>query len=97
MPTDPNEIEIPTSALVEDGDESVVFVQPDPGRPSYELRHVAILRHTSDVAFVRAAAPRAGEGDLAKAVAIGERVVVSGALELRAALKELRAAARDRE
>ena len=92
LPPDPGEVEIPTSALVEDGEESVVFVQPDPGEPRYELRRVQIVRHTSDVAFVRADGGPAGKSGT---VGLGERVVSSGALEMRAALKELRASARE--
>ena len=94
LPEDPREVEIPTSALIEDGDESVVFVQPDPNEPSYELRHVTIVRHTSEVAYVRTTSARGGE-DRSKAIGLGEQVVSSGALELRASLKELRAAARE--
>ncbi|WP_435005647.1 efflux RND transporter periplasmic adaptor subunit [Tundrisphaera lichenicola] len=95
LPDDPGEVEIPTTALIEDGDESVVFVQPDPRETSYELRHVKIVRHTSQVAYVRS--PVAGPGGEARSGAIvrGELVVSSGALELRASLKELQAAGRD--
>ncbi|WP_165251246.1 efflux RND transporter periplasmic adaptor subunit [Paludisphaera soli] len=89
LPPTPGEVEIPTSALVEDGDESVVLVQPDPARPCYELRRVAIARHTSEVAFIRPAAGRPSS------VALGERVVSSGALELRAALRDLQASAKN--
>lgn len=90
LPPDPSEVEIPTSALVEDGEESVVFVQPDAAATSYELRPVVIIRHTSDVAFVRATREGAKPS-----VDVGDRVVASGALELRASLRELRAAVRD--
>ena len=46
-------MEIPTAALVEDGQESVVFVQPDPARPVYTLRRVAVARRYHDKVYVR--------------------------------------------
>lgn len=89
LPPDPGEVEVPTSALVEDGDECVVFVQPDPAQPVYSLRHVTIVRHTSTRAFVR------GSGAKGPTLKAGDPVVSSGALELRAALRDLQAAERE--
>jgi cobalt-zinc-cadmium efflux system membrane fusion protein len=109
LPPDPGEVEIPTSAVVEDGEESVVFVQPDPQQPRYALRRVSIIRHSQEVAYVRSVPglqgtrDAAGRGDRAsepKAIEPGrlqpgEHVVTSGALLLRAALKDLTAASRE--
>lgn len=92
LPPVPGELEIPTSALIEDGDESVIFVQPDPSQAEYSLRSVSIIRHSRDVASVRGR-PEAG-GERSEILQTGDRVVSSGALLLRAALKDLKAAAR---
>jgi membrane fusion protein, heavy metal efflux system len=80
LPPAPDEVVVPTAALLEDGRESVVFVQPDLKEPCFVLRHVKVLRRYHDVVYLQ---------DTLKP---GERVVVAGALELRAALEELQAA-----
>src|SRR5439155_9814415 len=36
VPATGYEVEVPTTALVEDGRESIVFVQPDPNQPRFE-------------------------------------------------------------
>ena len=48
LPASPNEVVVPTTALVEDGAESVIFVQPNPNEPVYEMRHVKVLRRGKD-------------------------------------------------
>jgi cobalt-zinc-cadmium efflux system membrane fusion protein len=85
LPPAADEVEIPTTALVEDGRESVVFVQPDPGKPVYAARRVAVVRRTRDLVYLRGP-----DG----AVCPGERVVRVGALELKEALEELQAGAK---
>jgi cobalt-zinc-cadmium efflux system membrane fusion protein len=123
LPALPNEVVVPTAALVEDGAESVIFVQPDPKEPVYQMRHVQVLRRGKDrdghdVVHLRwawpelltflSACPR--EGNPVTIVLGGffqgsqnnkynplrqyvkpeeERVVISGAILLRAALNDL--------
>jgi cobalt-zinc-cadmium efflux system membrane fusion protein len=63
LPAAPDEVVIPTSALLEDGRESLVFVQDDPGTLDqaqlrkdytyYTLRRVAVVRRSYDVVYVR--------------------------------------------
>jgi cobalt-zinc-cadmium efflux system membrane fusion protein len=48
LPALPNEVVVPTAALVEDGVESVIFVQPNPKEPVYQMRHVQVLRRGKD-------------------------------------------------
>jgi cobalt-zinc-cadmium efflux system membrane fusion protein len=97
LPPDPNELEIPIAALVEDGEESVVLVQPDAEEPIYVLRRVLVTRRLGKTACVRGGSFRSlGEGPSAvrsPPLQLGDRVVVSGAVELRAALAGLQDAA----
>jgi cobalt-zinc-cadmium efflux system membrane fusion protein len=80
LPAPPDEVEVPAAALVEDGRESIVFVQPDPSKPVYERRKVTVARRYHDVAYLSA---RAGS------VRPGDKVVSGGAVLLKDALAEL--------
>jgi cobalt-zinc-cadmium efflux system membrane fusion protein len=79
------EVVIPAAALVEDGKQTIVFVQPDPKELRYEPRRVQVVRRGQDVAHVRA---RPGAGF--DALRPGERVLTSGVVELQALLADLR-------
>ena len=46
LPPRPDELELPAEAVVEDGRESVVFVQPDPAVSSFVRHAVKVLRRT---------------------------------------------------
>lgn len=91
-PSPPGEIEIPTTALLEDGVESVVLVQEDPARPAYTLRHVVVTVRYQDIVHVRARGAGADKEHQIVGLIPGDQVVVSGSVELRAALEELRGA-----
>jgi cobalt-zinc-cadmium efflux system membrane fusion protein len=90
-PPPTGEVEVPTTALLEDGVDSVVLVQERPDRPAYTLRHVAVTARYQDVVHLRAGGTPQGEkGDKKLApLAPGDRVVVAGAVELKAALEDL--------
>src|SRR5262249_26413841 len=49
LPPEPNEVVIPMMALVEDGRQSVVFVQPDPTKPYYTQERVHVARREREV------------------------------------------------
>lgn len=86
MPPEPDLVEIPTRALIEDGNESVVLVQQDPKQDRFYRRRVAVVRRFADVVHVRSKLTpeerRLGMEELHE----GELVVSAGALELKAAL-----------
>jgi cobalt-zinc-cadmium efflux system membrane fusion protein len=86
LPPAGDAVSIPIGALVEDGKESIVFVQPDPKENRFVMRHVSVTRRGLDEAEVRAGVLREGE-----------RVVRSGSLELKAALEDLQAAAKEKK
>jgi cobalt-zinc-cadmium efflux system membrane fusion protein len=75
----PTELVLPASALVEVGRETIVFIQPDPMKPVYVQRRVVVVRRGHDTAHVRFPWKP------------GERVVTVGALDLKAALDDLKA------
>jgi cobalt-zinc-cadmium efflux system membrane fusion protein len=87
----PNEVVIPTMALVEDGRESVIFVQPDPGKPHYRQIRVDVARREREVVFLRA---RSGEPTPLRP---GQTwVASSGSVELKAALEDRQSRARQK-
>jgi cobalt-zinc-cadmium efflux system membrane fusion protein len=89
LPAALDELEIPTACLIEDGDESVVFVQTDKEKRRYQLRHVKITRRGHDVVHVRQEIPFVVEDKTVRGLKAGESVVAAGALEMRAALQDL--------
>jgi cobalt-zinc-cadmium efflux system membrane fusion protein len=89
----PEVVEVPLTALAEDGRQSFVFVQPDPSQPRYTMRRVKVTHRFEDTAFVRSRLTPA-ETKLSpglhplEPLKPGERFITSGVLELRAALED---------
>jgi cobalt-zinc-cadmium efflux system membrane fusion protein len=94
LPPLPDRVALPTTALVEDGRTSIVFVQPDAAQPVYVQRRVVVVRRGQDQVYVRSKLTAAEEGQGLTAVRPGERVVTAGAVELKAALEDKQAAAK---
>jgi cobalt-zinc-cadmium efflux system membrane fusion protein len=88
LPSEEDVVEIPTRALVEDGDESVVFVQEEADEHRFTLRRVAVVRRHFDRVYVRSRLEPEQRRDGLEELHDGERVVAVGALELKAALQE---------
>ena len=92
-------VEIPTDALVDDGLQSLVFIQPDAATHRFTMRRVQVTHRFERTVFVRATpipkdeqltAREAEEGLLPKeALRPGERVLLSGSLELKAVVLDL--------
>jgi cobalt-zinc-cadmium efflux system membrane fusion protein len=89
-------VEVPIGAVVEDGSDSIVFVQADPTKPVYTMRRVQVTNRFDRTAYVRSVplAPddrRASDADVQSPLPIeplreGELVLTTGALELKTAL-----------
>ncbi len=89
-------VEVPISAVVEDGRDSVVFVQADPAKPIYTMRRVQVVKRFDRTAYVRSipvtkeeeAGPEEKQGQLLPKEPLreGDRVITSGVLELKTAL-----------
>jgi cobalt-zinc-cadmium efflux system membrane fusion protein len=99
IPPPPDVVEIPTDALLEDGKQSLVFVQPNAGVHRFTMRRVQVTHRFEHTVFVRdipfpkeerLTAQEAEEGLLPKEpLRPGDRVLLSGAVELKAALLDL--------
>jgi cobalt-zinc-cadmium efflux system membrane fusion protein len=85
LPRAADEIEVPATALVEDGRESVVFIQPDPEKLRFSRRQVKVLRRFHDVVYL-SGKPAEGKGE---PIRLGDRVVIGGAVFLNDALADL--------
>jgi cobalt-zinc-cadmium efflux system membrane fusion protein len=82
LPPASNEVIIPMTALVEDGRDSIVFIQPDLAKPYYQQARVTVSRREHEVVFLRKA----------DSLQPGKTwVVSSGSVELKAALEDLQA------
>jgi cobalt-zinc-cadmium efflux system membrane fusion protein len=92
-------VEVPEDAVVEDGRQSVVFVQPDPARREFAMRRVEVTHRFDRTMFVRSTqgpkeaqltAEEADEGLLPKEpLRPGERILVAGAMELKRVVMDL--------
>jgi cobalt-zinc-cadmium efflux system membrane fusion protein len=91
-----DQVEIPATAVVDDGSQSYVFVQQDPKRTEFTLRAVPVTRRYEKVVYVRGKLTPAEQKQTAnsepalKPLAPGERVVAAGAVELKGAFDDLR-------
>ncbi|SRR5579875_361574 len=94
LPAPTNVVSLPASALVEDGERSIVFVQPDPAQPRYVLRRVSVAMRLRDAVYVRSELTGSELRKGLQAVKPGEVLVTEGVLELQAALEDLQARAK---
>ncbi|MGH7170268.1 MAG: efflux RND transporter periplasmic adaptor subunit, partial [Gemmataceae bacterium] len=94
LPPPPNVVSVPASALVEDGEDSIVFVQPDPSKPRYARRRVAVAMRLRDAIYVRTDLSEKERKKGLQAVKPGEFIVTEGSLELQSALEDLQARAK---
>jgi cobalt-zinc-cadmium efflux system membrane fusion protein len=98
LPPPPDVVEVPLTALAEDGKQSFVFVQSDPAQPNYTMRRVKVTHRFENTAFVssrftpaqqKLSPAEAAQGQQPiEPLRPGERIITSGVLELRAALED---------
>jgi cobalt-zinc-cadmium efflux system membrane fusion protein len=94
LPAPSKVVSVPTSAIVEDGAESIVFVQPDLTKPRYVRRRVSVAMRLHDVVYVRSELTQQERKKGLQEIKPGESIVIEGVLELQAALEDLRAKAK---
>jgi cobalt-zinc-cadmium efflux system membrane fusion protein len=92
LPAPSREVVIPATALVEEGNRSIVFVQIAERPPRYERRLVATSRRDGDRVFVHSVLTAELKNCGCQPLRAGERVVCSGAVQLLATLVNLQAA-----
>ena len=93
IPSPKNEVAVPASALVEQGDRHLLFVQPDGKDGVYVQRRVVLARRAGSAALVRGEPTPDQMRRGAEPLRAGERVVTSGAVQLKSALSDLQSSA----
>jgi cobalt-zinc-cadmium efflux system membrane fusion protein len=109
IPPPEDVVEVPMDAVVEDGKDCIIFVQPDPKKHEYTMRRVQLTHRFDKTAFVRSK-PFRKEDELTREekelgmlprqpLRVGERVLRAGVNELKAALLDMldKAAQAERE
>jgi cobalt-zinc-cadmium efflux system membrane fusion protein len=92
LPPAPGEVTVPASALIEDGHQSVIFVQPDAQQPCYSMRHVAVAWRGPEEVHLRTLLRPEDSARGLQAIQPGQRVVAAAAIQLQAALDDLTSA-----
>jgi cobalt-zinc-cadmium efflux system membrane fusion protein len=98
LPPPENVVEVPVTAVVDDGRQIIVFVQPDPDKPIFTMRRVLVAKRFEKTLFVRSQltpkeeehTPEDKDFELLppRPLRPGERVLVTGALELKRELED---------
>lgn len=81
-------VEIPTRALVQDGTESVVFIQENPNEYRFQPRRVSVARKYNDVVYIRSQLNDEQRATGARELHEGDRVAASETVQLQAALRQ---------
>jgi cobalt-zinc-cadmium efflux system membrane fusion protein len=90
LPDNSREVRVPASAVVEEGKDSYVLVQPDAAKFEYVARRVLVVRRGRDVVHVRSPLTPDEERQGYEPLRPGERVVTAGAVELRGLWADLK-------
>jgi membrane fusion protein, heavy metal efflux system len=96
LPPPADVVEIPITAVIDDGQQSVVFVETDSQKQRYTMRRVQLTRRFEKTVFVQSKPFKKGEEVtpvelellLREPLLPGERVLATGVGELKAALLE---------
>jgi cobalt-zinc-cadmium efflux system membrane fusion protein len=98
LPPPKNAVQIPESAVVDDGKQTIIFVQPDPKKAEFTLRRVMVTHRYDNKLLVRSVlsdlerklTPEEKEAGMlpTEPLAVGERVLAAGVLELKRELED---------
>lgn len=89
LPADPAMVAIPTSALIEEGQTTAVFVETDAAAHEVTRRVVAVTRRGKEHVFIRSEPNEQERKEGAEPLRAGESVVWRGALDLDSELSNL--------
>ncbi len=99
LPADPHLVTIPSTALIEQGDASYVFVETNAERHEFTRRKVDVKRRWRKSVYVCRAADETidANGCGADSLKVGERVISAGVLEFSADLDALKSRSAEEE
>jgi membrane fusion protein, heavy metal efflux system len=89
IPPPADVVAIPSAGLVEDGGDSVVFVQSNAAAPVFTMKRVKVMRRLQGWVWVLSQSDAAEKSDAFQLIKPKERVVTDGAVSLMATLKDL--------
>jgi cobalt-zinc-cadmium efflux system membrane fusion protein len=102
LPKRTDVVEVPMNAVVDDGKQCVVFVQPDPAKSEFVLRRVIVTHRFDKTAYIRSDLPVPDKKTRAEAkdqgvrppepLRAGDRIITAGVLELKKELEDREAA-----
>ena len=90
LPPDPTMVAVPTTALVEQGDDTQIFVEVDAVHHEFARRQVMVTRRGRNLAFVRVSPTSSERREGDEPLHAGEHVITTGVLELAAQLDDLK-------
>jgi cobalt-zinc-cadmium efflux system membrane fusion protein len=90
LPPDPTMVAVPTSALVEEGDNTQIFVEVDSVHHEFARRQVMVTRRGRNLAFVRVSPTSSERREGDEPLHAGEHVITTGVLELAAQLDDMK-------
>ncbi len=91
LPPEPGVVAIPSTALADAGNDSVIYIQEDPRVPRLKRRRVCVVRRMSDEIQVLSKLSSEQRGRGFQELHLGEMVVVGGVLELEQYVQEQKA------
>jgi cobalt-zinc-cadmium efflux system membrane fusion protein len=107
LPPPKDVVEVPANAVIDDGQQSIVFVQTDAAKQYYTIRRVELTNRFDKTVFVRSKPFRKGEEITPEEIELGmlpkrpllpnERVLQSGVGELKTALLDRESQPQNRE
>jgi len=82
IPAEQDVVEIPSNALIDVGNDAVVYVQPDRSQPRFERRRVVVAQRHFDLVQVRSELTSEQKELGLREIHVDDRVVAGGVLEL---------------
>lgn len=90
IPAEKGVVEIPADALIDVGNDAVVYIQTDLAKPQYHRRKVSVMQRYFDVVYVRSELNDEQKKQGLHAIHPGDAVVAGSILELEDYLQQLR-------
>jgi cobalt-zinc-cadmium efflux system membrane fusion protein len=89
IPPPADVVAIPSAGLVEDGGDSVVFVQADAKTPAFTMKRVKVVRRMRGWVWVLSQRDNADKSEVFQLIMPKDRVVTDGAVMLKSTLEDL--------